>query len=276
MSLSRPVFYSALTSCLAHSVALGFAATLIIASPQESARPIKVTLLQRATPLLVGEGRAAEEPAAIPAEKSPAPASVLQTSSRSKPKPVAKPRRQRPAPPKIVRTPPALPNPPSPPPALVRSSEPQETPLQVAAVNSAVTTDAETDNAPSLHTGPVIGGDEGKAETGKVKGLAKAGSSRGGGTGIAAQPNYGVNPKPPYPMLARRLGAQGVVLLRIQVREDGTVATVELARSSGFAMLDDSATRTVRESWQFVPARIDGTPVASWVEVPIRFVLEDS
>jgi protein TonB len=77
-------------------------------------------------------------------------------------------------------------------------------------------------------------------------------------------------------MLARRLGAQGVVLLRVQVREDGTVATVELARSSGFSMLDDSATRTVRESWRFVPARIDDAPVASWVEVPIRFVLEDS
>jgi protein TonB len=77
-------------------------------------------------------------------------------------------------------------------------------------------------------------------------------------------------------MLARRLGAQGVVLLRVQVRKDGTVATVELARSSGFSILDDSAARTVRESWQFVPARIDGTPIASWVEVPIRFVLEDS
>jgi protein TonB len=118
------------------------------------------------------------------------------------------------------------------------------------------------------------GGDE--TNKGKVDGVAKAGGGRGGGTGMAAQPDYGVNPKPPYPILARRLGAQGVVLLRVQVREDGTVATVELARSSGFSMLDDSAARTVRESWRFVPARIDGAPIASWVEVPIRFVLEDS
>jgi hypothetical protein len=33
----------------------------------------------------------------------------------------------------------------------------------------------------------------------------------------------------------------------------------------------------VRERWQFLPARVDdGAPVVSWVEVPIRFVLEDS
>jgi len=77
-------------------------------------------------------------------------------------------------------------------------------------------------------------------------------------------------------MIARRLGAQGIVILRVQVRGDGSVAAVELARSSGFAVLDDSAARTVRESWRFLPARIDGSPVTSWVEVPIRFVLEDS
>ncbi|MGE0680260.1 MAG: energy transducer TonB [Candidatus Binatia bacterium] len=148
--------------------------------------------------------------------------------------------------------------------------------MQVGAVNPAVTTGAETDGARSFPTDSVIEGDEEKTKTGKVNGIAKAGSNRGRGTGIAAQPDYGVNPKPRYPMLARRLGAQGVVLLRVQVREDGTVATVELARSSGFSMLDDSAARTVRESWRFVPARIDGTPIASWVEVPIRFVLEDS
>jgi TonB family protein len=119
-------------------------------------------------------------------------------------------------------------------------------------------------------------GDGDKTKTGKVDGITKAGGGREGRIGIVAQPDYGVNPKPPYPMLARRLGAQGVVLLRVQVREDGAVVTVELARSSGFSMLDDSATRTVRESWRFVPARIDGAPIASWVEVPIRFVLEDS
>jgi len=98
----------------------------------------------------------------------------------------------------------------------------------------------------------------------------------GQGSGVSARPDYNVNPKPLYPMIARRLGAQGIVLLRVQVREDGSVAAVELARSSGFALLGDWATRTVCESWRFLPARVDGAPVASWLEVPIRLVLEDS
>jgi periplasmic protein TonB len=66
------------------------------------------------------------------------------------------------------------------------------------------------------------------------------------------------------------------VLLRVLVRQDGSVAAVELAQSSGFSLLDESATRTVRENWRFIPAQHDGIPVESWVEVPIRFVLADS
>jgi protein TonB len=97
-----------------------------------------------------------------------------------------------------------------------------------------------------------------------------------GGGGFSARPDYSVNPKPPYPLVARRTGTQGVVLLRVQVRVDGTVAEVQIAQSSGSALLDGSALKTVRDSWRFVPARLDGVPVESWVDVPIRFILEDS
>jgi protein TonB len=69
------------------------------------------------------------------------------------------------------------------------------------------------------------------------------------------------------------MGAQGVVLLRVHVRADGSVAEVTVAQSSGFSQLDDAALKTVRERWRFIPARLDGIPVESWVEVPIRFVL---
>ena len=99
-------------------------------------------------------------------------------------------------------------------------------------------------------------------------------AGRGGSPGgTSARPAYGVNPKPSYPLIARRMGAQGVVLLRVHVRADGSVAEVTVAQSSGFSQLDDSALQTVRGSWRFVPARLDGVPVESWVEVPIRFVL---
>ena len=81
------------------------------------------------------------------------------------------------------------------------------------------------------------------------------------------------NPKPPYPLAARRQGAEGRVLLRAQVLEDGRCAEVRIAHSSGHTALDESALATVRR-WRFLPATRAGTPVASWVEVPIAFRLD--
>ena len=74
-------------------------------------------------------------------------------------------------------------------------------------------------------------------------------------------------------MLARRMGVQGTVVLRVHVDADGSVITTEVQRSSGSELLDDSAVRTVREQWRFVPPRLNDGPVESRVEVPIRFVL---
>ena len=56
----------------------------------------------------------------------------------------------------------------------------------------------------------------------------------------------------------------------------GSVAAVELARSSGSTLLDEAATRAVRDRWRFIPARRDGVAIESWVEVPIKFVLAES
>jgi periplasmic protein TonB len=80
---------------------------------------------------------------------------------------------------------------------------------------------------------------------------------------------------PPYPIVARRLGMEGVVLLEIVVAPDGRPTSVRVARSSGYPPLDDSAVRTVRESWRFLPAVRDGQPHESRVTVPIRFRLTD-
>lgn len=81
------------------------------------------------------------------------------------------------------------------------------------------------------------------------------------------------NPKPPYPLAARRHGAQGRVILSVQVSASGTSNTVLLKRSSGHAVLDNAALQTVRR-WRFVPARRGAAPVESWVDVPILFRLE--
>ncbi|NGZ27685.1 MAG: energy transducer TonB [Magnetococcales bacterium] len=89
------------------------------------------------------------------------------------------------------------------------------------------------------------------------------------------QAAYLNNPKPLYPMMARRQGWQGVVVLRVVVSEAGETLAVEVKRGSGYAMLDESASQTVRQ-WRFVPARLGDAVVRAEVEVPIRFSLQDT
>jgi protein TonB len=81
------------------------------------------------------------------------------------------------------------------------------------------------------------------------------------------------NPKPPYPLIARRRRLEGEVLLSVKVLRDGQPGEVRVKQSSGHDMLDEAALSTVRR-WHFVPARRGDTPVDSMVEVPIRFRLE--
>lgn len=85
--------------------------------------------------------------------------------------------------------------------------------------------------------------------------------------------DYLNNPRPPYPSLSRRQGEQGIVRLNILVNPDGSVARLELLKSSGYPRLDRSAMETVQSSWKFEPARQGDTPVAAWVIVPIQFTL---
>src|SRR3569623_511935 len=84
---------------------------------------------------------------------------------------------------------------------------------------------------------------------------------------------YQNKPKPPYPALSKRLGEEGVVRLNILVNPDGSVAQLEIDKSSGYARLDESARKTVKNSWKFEPARQAGKPVAARVIVPIQFTL---
>ncbi|HEY5705229.1 MAG TPA: energy transducer TonB [Terrimicrobiaceae bacterium] len=91
--------------------------------------------------------------------------------------------------------------------------------------------------------------------------------------GITINAAYLHNPHPAYPELSRRAGHTGVVLLRVSVGQNGRVASVKLIKSSGYSLLDDRA-RTTVQRWTFRPARRDGKPVATEVDVPIRFRLD--
>lgn len=82
------------------------------------------------------------------------------------------------------------------------------------------------------------------------------------------------NPKPPYPLAARRHGMEGRVILHAHVRENGQCTDVQLRQSSGYELLDAAALQTVKR-WRFIPASRGETAVASWVEIPITFRLRD-
>ena len=88
-----------------------------------------------------------------------------------------------------------------------------------------------------------------------------------------AIPLYHLIPKPPYPSRSRDLGEHGIVMVAVLVGEDGRVVEARLANSSGYHLLDGSALSTVRQKWRFRPARKGGKPVATWVRVPIRFLI---
>jgi protein TonB len=87
-----------------------------------------------------------------------------------------------------------------------------------------------------------------------------------------AEPDYLKNPAPVYPQIARDMGWQGVVVLKVLVERDGKAAQVEVERSSGHQMLDESAVKAVKE-WQFLPARVGSLTFSSWVKIPVRFIL---
>ena len=121
----------------------------------------------------------------------------------------------------------------------------------------------ETDNISPSGKGKGSGiGDSGT-------GLDTKGTGRGTETGY---PDYGVNPKPDYPMIAKRHGYEGLVVLNVFVMESGNVGKIEIRKSSGYGVLDDSALDAVRK-WVFIPGKKNGSAISSWVVVPIRFDL---
>lgn len=90
-----------------------------------------------------------------------------------------------------------------------------------------------------------------------------------------------VRPKPPgragnslmpsYPSAARANGLQGRVVLLAVIAPDGRPRRIDIARSSGFDQLDESAVRAVW-LWRFY--RTDsGPPMEATIEIPLDFKL---
>ena len=92
---------------------------------------------------------------------------------------------------------------------------------------------------------------------------------------FSAVPRYEVNFPPAYPSIGRRRGYEGGVMLSVKVLTNGTAGELIIKKSSGHSILDRAALRAVKK-WKFKPASRMGVPVTMWVDVPVRFILEES
>ncbi|MDT7044297.1 energy transducer TonB [Candidatus Nitronereus thalassa] len=77
---------------------------------------------------------------------------------------------------------------------------------------------------------------------------------------------------PVYPREAKEKGWEGTVLIRAYVDEKGKVERVQIKKSSGQDILDWAAYDAVWK-WNFIPAKENGTPTSSIVDIPINFDL---
>lgn len=76
-----------------------------------------------------------------------------------------------------------------------------------------------------------------------------------------------------YPLRARKRGHEGEVQVRFTVLGDGTISRIEIGSSSLSAILDQAASRAVRELGRFkpIPSQLGRD---HWeFQVPIRFVM---
>ncbi len=92
-----------------------------------------------------------------------------------------------------------------------------------------------------------------------------------GGEGEIEQPTplYG-NAPIEYPLHMWDQDMEGETLLRVRVGDTGTVDSVEVVESSGYASFDSAAVAGAL-SLRFTPARQDGERIQVWAHVPVRF-----
>jgi protein TonB len=82
-------------------------------------------------------------------------------------------------------------------------------------------------------------------------------------------------PTPKYPPEAFRAREEGIVVVKAQVDELGNASNVEVVSRSGSRALDRAAMNEVRR-WKFNPAIRNGKTVASSVQVPVEYKLDDA
>lgn len=112
---------------------------------------------------------------------------------------------------------------------------------------------------------------QGSGESASQHPAHKAGGGAGNSAPIARDARLN-NPEPQYPYESRRRGEEGQVILNVRVTAEGTAASVEVDKSSGYRRLDMTARKTVSR-WKFIPARQNNLAVEASARVTIIFKL---
>lgn len=79
-----------------------------------------------------------------------------------------------------------------------------------------------------------------------------------------------VNPE--YPEIAKRARIEGIVVLDAIINKDGTVGNIKVLRSLN-PLLDQAAIQAVKK-WKYIPGKVNGKPVTSYLTVTVRFILQ--
>ena len=77
---------------------------------------------------------------------------------------------------------------------------------------------------------------------------------------------------PAYPMLARRLGKEGKVILKLLIDRDGTLQNIEVVESVGFGFTEAAVTAVKNST--YAPASLNGEKVATKALLPVRFYMQ--
>ncbi|HYM82428.1 MAG TPA: energy transducer TonB [Candidatus Limnocylindria bacterium] len=85
-------------------------------------------------------------------------------------------------------------------------------------------------------------------------------------------PEAVVAPRPEYPLFAKEVASEGLVVVRVVVGLEGRVTKAEILRS--VPPLDAAALEAARR-WVFTPALVDGEPMQVYVIIPFRFRLHE-
>ncbi len=89
--------------------------------------------------------------------------------------------------------------------------------------------------------------------------------------GSSGAPSFGRRVAPVYPALARRLGREGTVVLKLAIDAEGRLQTVEVVQAASFGFTEAALTAIRQSSYR--PALRSGRPVQAQALVTIRFTL---